>query len=334
MRFPLFCALALAATSTAGCVPEPAPKKAAAPPPDSCGVDIATLAGTSWVHLKPQAQGGDKPNAMARIRFDDAAGTTKAKYTAGSLGDVYDYTCTVKGKLATCVEDDVHAEAWCKAWAATHDGVCDPVALAAATDIPQAELDKVASKVNAELKKLKPAERDLQKTADNNPNNKIRGKFMVAVDRGKCQVTIQDKYMTMVDGRVNEYENVLGTAKFEKAKEEFIFESCKDVDSAWAPGPDDTHLAVQPAGTIKFSGIVQPKPKGDAGCTYTADVYKDWVKSQSGLAATDDAKFGPRWDVQLPLAEPGKHAIYFDRYKSCGDKKEKIGLTCAVVRID
>ena len=38
--------------------------------------------------------------------------------------------------------------------------------------------------------------------------------------------------------------------------------------------------------------------------------------------------------VGVPLAESGKHAIYFDRYKTCGDKKEKIGLTCAVVRID
>ncbi|MES2641518.1 MAG: hypothetical protein V4850_18645 [Myxococcota bacterium] len=332
MRFPLICALALLGT---GCVPEPEAKKADAAPPDTCGVDIATLPGSSWIHLKPLAQ-GDKPNPIARIRFEDAAGTLKARYTAGSLGDVYDYSCTVKGKLATCLEDDFHAEAWCKAWAATHDGVCDPAALAAVPGlgVPQAEIDKVATKINDELKKLKPAERDAQKTADNNPNNKIRGKFMVAVDKGKCQVTIQDKYMTMVDGKVNEYENVLGTAKFEKAKEEYIYQSCKDVDSAWAPGADDTHAAVQPAGTIKFSAILQKEQKGAAGCTYSADVYKDWVKSQSDVAAVEDAKFGPRWDVQVPLSDAGKHAVYFDRYKTCGDKKEQIGLTCAVVRID
>ncbi len=330
MRIPTIFALALLG---AGCVPEPEAKKADAPPPDTCGVDITTLSGTSWVHLKPFAE-GDKPNPMARIRFDETAGSLKAKYTAGSLGDVYDYTCTIQGKLATCNEDDLHAEAWCKAWAATHDGVCDPAGLSAASGLPQAEIEKVAAKVNDELKKLKPAERDMQRKADNNPNNKIRGKFQVAVDKGKCQVTLLDKYQTMVDGKVNEYENVLGTAKFEKAKEEYIFESCKDVDSAWAPGADDTHSAVQPAGTIKFSAILQKDQKGAAGCTYTADVYKDWVKSQSDVAATEDAKFGPRWDVQVPLTEAGKHAVYVDRYKTCGDKKEKIGLTCAVVRID
>ncbi|MFN7143635.1 MAG: hypothetical protein ACK4YP_07670 [Myxococcota bacterium] len=314
------------------CAPEqPATPAEEAAPADSCGVDINTLPGSSWVWLDPNA--GDKPNPMARIRFEDAAGTLKAKYTAKSLGDVYDYTCTVKGGLATCLEDDVHAEAFCKAWAATHDGVCDPAAVAAATGIPQAEFDKVAKKVNDELKKLKPAEKETQRKADNNPNNKIRGKFLVAIDKGNCQLTLQDKYQTMVDGRLNEYENVLGTAKFNKAKEEYIYESCKDVDSAWAPGPDDQHAAVQPAGTIKFSAILPKDQKADAACTYTADVYKDWVKTQGDVAAGTDAKYGPRWDVSVPFSDQGRHAVYFDRWKTCGGNKERIGLTCAVVRI-
>ncbi len=317
----------------AGCAPEQQAPPVEEAPVDTCGVDINTLPGSSWIHSKPTAT-GEQPNPMARIKFEDAAGTLKAKYTAGSLGDVYDYTCTVKGGLATCIEDDIHAEAWCKAWAATHDGVCDPAALAAATGLPQAELDKVAQKVNDEIKKLKPAEKEMQKKADNNPNNKIRGKFLVAVDKGKCQVTIQDKYQTMVDGRVNEYENVLGTAKFNKAKEEYIYESCKDVDSAWAPGPDDQHAAVQGPGTIKFSAILQKGQKGANGCTYSADVYKDWVKSQTDVAAVEDAKYGPRWDVQVPLTEVGRHAVYFDRWKTCDGKRERVGLACAVVRVE
>ena len=187
----------------------------------------------------------------------------------------------------------------------------------------------------SELKKLKKDEKDMQRKADNSPNNKIRGKFIVAVDKATCRVTLQDKYQTMVDGRVNEFENVLGTAKFEKAKEEYIFESCKDADSAWAPGPDDQHLAVQSPGTIKFSAMLQKEQqKGLDGCTLTADVYKDWVKTTPDVPATKDAKWGPRWDTQVEFTEPGKHAVYFDRWKTCGDKKERIGLTCAVVRIE
>lgn len=332
MRIAAICPLFLLAV---GCAPE-APSEPAKEdaPLDTCGVDINTLANSAWVHQKPSAT-GDKPNPMARIKFEDAGGALKAKYTAGSLGDVYDYSCTVKGGIATCIEDKTNAEAWCKAWAATNDGVCDPAGVAAATGLPQAEVEAAAAKVNDELKKLKPAEKETQRKADNNPNNKIRGKFLVAVDKGNCQLTLQDKYMTMVDRRVNEYENVLGTAKFNKAKEEYIYESCKDVDSAWAPGPDDQHAAVQGAGTLKFSAIVQKEAlKGAQGCTWSADVYKDWVKAQTDVAAVEDAKFGPRWNVDLPFSEEGRHAVYFDRWKTCNGTRERVGLTCAVVRIE
>jgi hypothetical protein len=315
------------------CAPEEAPPPPAEEKPENtCGADINTLAGSAWVWLDPNA--GDKPSPIARLKFEDAGGALKAKYSAKSLGDVYEYNCSVKGGLATCIETDTHAEAFCKAWAASHDGVCDPAAVAQATGIPQADFDAVAKKVNDELKKLKGEEKENQKKADNSPNNKIRGKFVVAINTGTCQLTLQDKYQTMVDGRVNEYENVLGTAKFAKAKEEYIWESCKDTDSAWAPGPDDQHAAVQPAGTIKFSAILQKDQKGAADCSYTADVYKDWVKYQPDLVAGTDAKFGPRWDAQIPLADAGRHAVFFDRWKTCGDKKDRIGLACAVVRIE
>jgi hypothetical protein len=331
MRFLAIPAILLCAV---GCVPEQQAPPKEAPKADTCGVEVTSLAGTSWIHLKPQPVGPDKPNPMARVHFVDDGGNLKGQYTASSLGDVYDYACTISGKLGTCTETEPHAEAWCKAWAASHDGVCDPAAVAAATGIPQAEFDKVATKVNDEIKKLKPDEKAQQKKSDNSPNNKIRGTFQIAVDKAKCQLTLVDKYQTMVDGKVNTFENVLGTAKFEKAKDEYIFESCKDVDSAWAPGPDDQHNAAQPAGTIKFSAILQKDQKGASNCTYTADVYKDWVKSQSDVAAVTDAKYGPRWDVQVPLADTGKHAVYFDRYKTCDGKKDRVGLTCAVVRIE
>ncbi|MFZ5479407.1 MAG: hypothetical protein ACOZNI_21765 [Myxococcota bacterium] len=311
-----------------------------APPPEkkedksACDVDVTKLQETSWLWLDPNA--GDKPNPIARLKFVDEGGTIHGKYTAKSLGDVYDYTCALNGKILTCVETDPHAEAFCKAWAATHDGVCDPAGVAAATGIPQAEFDKVAEKVNGELKKLKGEEKANQRKADNSPNNKIRGKFLVAVDKSTCRLTVQDKYQTLVDGKLNEFENVLGTAKFEKAKEEYIWESCKDADSAWAPSAADAdkHEAVQPAGTVKFSAILQKDQKGAAGCTYTADIWKDWVKYQPEVPATDDPKWGPRFDVSIPLTEPGRHAVYFDRYKTCDGKKDRIGLTCAVVRIE
>jgi hypothetical protein len=58
------------------------------------------------------------------------------------------------------------------------------------------------------------------------------------------------------------------------------------------------------------------------------------VKSQEGLASTMDPKWGPRFDVSIPFTEKGRHVVYFDRTRTCGDKKDHIGLTCAMVRIE
>jgi hypothetical protein len=322
---------------TACSTPEPAPKAETKPAAPACGVDINSLDGTSWVHLKPQPAGPDKANPTARMKFAMADGKLTAKYTAGSLGDVYDYDCAINGKTATCLEKELHPEGWCHAWAATHDGVCDPAALASVLGVTPDVLKDAADKVTKEIKAIKkPDDRTAQMKADNSPNNKLRGKFLIAVDPGSCKLTVQDKYQTMVDSKINEYENVLGTAKFEKATEDYIYETCKDSDSAWAPSPSDDskHEPVQSPGSVKFSAILQKDQKGAASCTYTADIYKDWVKVQSDVPSTDDKKYGPRWDTALPLMDAGRHAVYFDRYKTCDGKKEKIGLTCAIVRVE
>lgn len=327
--------LPLALALVAGCsTPPPAPAPEAKPAAPACGVDAGSLAGSSWTHMKPLATGGEKSNPIARVKFEDKEGKLLAKYTAGSLGDVYDYGCTLTGKTVTCVETDIHADAWCMAWAATHEGVCDPAGVAAALKLAPEAFTEAAASVNKKIKALKPADRANQAKLDNSPNNKIRGKFMVALDPATCRITLVDKYQTMVDGKLNEYENVLGTSKFEKATEEYIYESCKDSHSAWAPSEADEHEPVQGPGTIKFSAMVQKAEKGKGTCTYSADVYKDWVKSQTDVPAVEDKKWGPRWDTQIPFMETGKHAVYFDRYKTCDGKKERIGLTCAVVRVE
>lgn len=316
-------------------MPEPPQANAPASTKPACDLTFDTLPGTVWLYPKPQPDGSTKPDPTARLRFRSEGGALKADYTAGSVSDVYKYDCTLNGEIATCLETDPHADAFCHAWAATHDGVCDPAGVAAATGIPQAEFDKVAPKVNEELKKLKGDEIAQQRKMDNSPNNKLRSVIQIAVDKARCGVTIVDKYQTMVDGKLNQYENQIGTAKFAKSTgDEYIWESCKDADSAWAPGPDDKVLAVQPAGTIKFSSILQKDQKGAASCTYTADIYADWVKKQEGLTTTDDKQYGPRWDTTVTFGEAGKHVVYFDRYKTCDGKKESIGLSCAMVRVE
>ncbi len=315
-------------------MPQP-PQQAAKPEKPACDADINKLAGTTWVYSKPQPTGPNKPDPSARLRFRDEGGKLLADYTAGSQGSVYNYTCTVAANgIATCLETKPNTEGFCKAYASVHDGVCDPAAIAPIAGVSIEEATKAAEAVNKELKALKPKEKEQQRKVDNSPNNKIRGKFLVAVDKASCQLTLQDKYQTMVDGKLNELENAIGAGKFQKAETEYVWESCEDPDSAWAPDASDNHSAVQAPGTIKFSAMLQKKEKGGPGCTYTADTWVDWVKGPGGIAATDDPKWGPRFDVSIPISEKGRHVVYFDRSKTCDGKTERIGLTCAMVRVE
>ena len=316
-------------------MPQPAPPPAK-PKAPACELSLATLGGTSWLYLKPQEQGPDKPDPTARMRFRDEGGALKADYTAGSTSDVLNYACTSDGKIATCVESNPYTDAFCKGYAAVHDGVCDPAEVSRLTGIPLDVTTTAAKTVNAELKKLKGDAIALQRKSDNNRNNKMRGKFLVAIDKARCGLTVVDKYITMFDGAVHEFENVIGTARFAKSDTNYTWESCKDADAAWAPGPDDKHLAVQQSGTIKFSAILQKDQRKGvaAACTLTADVYADWVRTASDVPSVPDVAWGPRWNTQVSLSESGKHVIYFDRYKTCDGKKERIGMTCAQVRVE
>ncbi len=324
----LVLALALVGCST----PPPAEPPAAEAP--SCAVTLETLPGSTWVYLAPQPMGDPKPSPIARMRFDGSAGALTAKYTAASAGDVYDYTCTVEGKVGTCVESDLHADAFCKAWAATHDGVCDPAAVAAATGLPQAELDKVAGDVNKMLKKLKGAEKERQRQVDNSPNNKIRSKFILSVDPSSCQLAVQDKYVTMVDGKVAEFENQIGAGRFAQTQESFVFQSCKDVDGAWAVDPADPkgRLGEVAPGPVTFAAVLPKGTKAAEGCTYEADLYVDW-KKQATLPGAAGDKGAVRWETAVPFNEPGIHAVFFDRSKTCGGAKETLGVTCAIVKV-
>ena len=313
----------------------PEPPAPPAPAKPTCDLSFETLADTVWLYPKPQPSGPPKPDPTARLRFRSEAGALKADYTAGSVSDVFKYDCTVNGAIATCLETEPHTDAFCKAYAASHDGVCDPAAVSAAIGVPLDVATKAAESVNAELKKLKGDDIAMQRKADNSPNNKLRSVIQVAVNKTTCGVTIVDKYQTMVDGRLSQFENQIGTAKFVKSDgSEYIWESCHDADSAWAPGPDDKVLAVQPAGTLKFSSILQKDQKGAASCTYDADIYADWVKKSGGLTTTEDKTYGPRWDTTIAFAEAGKHVVYFDRYKTCDGKRERVGISCAMVRVE
>ncbi len=322
--------LPLLALTLTGCAGEPPKPKESKPAKASCELAYDKLADTVWLRNDPAT---GKPDAKTRLKFGSEGGVVKAWYTTGSIGNVYSYTCTEKGGMLDCLETDPHFEGFCKAWASVNNGVCDPAVLAPQLGTTVDALKPTADAVNKELAALKPAAKEQQRKVDNSPGNRIRSHFIAAIDRATCGITLQDKFITMFNGKVQEYENENGTSNFIRGDKEYIWESCAEsavsvVDDAGKPvaGPN------YPAGTLKFQGYLPEGQKAAASCTYTADVWADWTKASSDLPGTVS---GPAvtFATALPFSEKGFHALYFDRYKTCDGKKERIGLTCGAFRI-
>lgn len=309
--------------------PKPAAKKEAKAEKPSCALSFDGLADTTWLRMNPES---NKKDVQSRIRFMKDGDKIKANYSAGSVGDVYTYACTVNGGTMTCLEEELHAEAWCKSYAAVHDGVCDPAAVAQQLSVSVDVMKPIADKVNKELKGLKGEEKENQRKADNNPNNKIRSRFVVAVDKGKCELTVQDKFLTMFNGAVQEYENVNGTSNFVKDDGEYFWQSCTDMGATVVDDAGKEVAGPYSPGTLKFQAGLGDKQKADGACTYTADIWADWSKSTADVPGTV-AGGKVTFSTAIPFANPGVHALYFQRYKTCDGKKEEIGLACKAFRV-
>lgn len=323
----------LVAVLFGGCsTPEPEPK--AAEPESTCDVSLQKLGETAWVHLKPQPAGPDKPSPVTRVRFRDEGGRTVADYSASSLSAVYVYDCMTEGTLGTCMERDNHALEWCRAWAAVNNGTCDPAAISAVVKgVPEADWKVASEKVAKEVAAMKKDEREETLKSWNYQNNKIRGLFKVAVDKSTCRLTVQDKYQTMYNGKVLEFENQIGTAKFERTKEAYLFEDCKDVEVANAILAEGATARAYPAGTYEFESFLPKDQKADPACAYTADVWYDWLKHTPGLPGAVE-KGNVRWVAKLPVSGSGPHIVHFDRAKDCGGKVEDLGFSCAKIHIE
>lgn len=317
-----------------GCGGAEAPKPAKVEAPPACSVAVDKLAGTAWVYQKPTPE-GDKLTPLTRVRFREDAGALKADYSASSLSAMYPYDCSITGKIADCWEADHHAKEWCRAWAATHGGTCDAAALSALPNVAATaeEIEKVRPEVEKEFKGMKGEELRQTNLAYNSPNNKIRGHFQVAVNPKTCNITLVDHYITLVDGKVNEFENQIGAATFVETKEAYLWEKCEDLEVARAVVPEGATARAYPAGTYEFESTLPAGAKVDPSCTYTADIWKNWLLLTKDVAGVPKDKT-IRWSLQVPLTEKGPTVIDFDRYKVCNGNKERIGLSCAKLHIE
>ncbi|MBN2800757.1 MAG: hypothetical protein JXX28_16570 [Deltaproteobacteria bacterium] len=327
----------------------------------TCDVTVDTLDGTQWAMLEAMPDKTDRENPKARMRWFKEDGKLKVKYTAASLGDVYTYTCELKGEgadvEARCAEQ-ARIRDWCQALEVNKKGSCTPERLAELGQVQQtpAEVEALIVDGKAWVDKYRGTE-DWNKVVLNNNNlgNKLQGLLYAKVDARRCRLRISDMYMTIYDGQQKVDSNPVGTNPFVKLEGDWLWDHCDDgfklVEFEEPQPPADLSEILPPnqrfhpcGGDVDASGqCVDAKSRlyyhylGDTaaqveeGCSYTFDVYAGWQPVGKDVQVGQvDGKLDWTWqqewnDVSL---QPGVGVLSMVRYKTCGGAKEKIDTLC------
>lgn len=334
LRLGVLLACLVACGGGAGTDPKPADAAAAGP---SCDFSLDKLGGNQFVRaLKGDGSPGDL-DLLARIQFADEGGKLKAKYTARSLSDVYNYSCTAKDKDLSCWEEEIKAADFCRALVA-NGKECSVEAVAQLTGAkPEAIKQKVEDTLK-NIKGLSGPERSRMKEAFSAPTTPLRGVLRIKMKKDQCKLSITDLYQSMTDGQLREIENVVGTSTFEPTKKELVFENCADgrslltLDSLDSKATDSLE-SVSPGENffVKYAG--KEHAKAEAGCTYAMETYVGYERL-SAAAPIEPVGGALPWNFQASFPKAGRQIVHMYRYRTCGDKpQERVGVQCQAVTV-
>ena len=321
-------------------------------PPEAC-ITIEKLPGTTWVMDQAMPEGPNFANPQARMTFEKAGDTYKAKYSVLSLSAVYDYTCVVKDDELECKEDADYA-AWCQALEVHEEGSCTAKTLRdfGATG-GDAKLKKAVAKGKKVVAEMKADEEKWPrfKATQNYLGNKLQGSIYVKPNDTKCNVRVSDMYMTIVNGKKHEDSNPVGTNPFVRSEEAWRWVSCDRMglhgfkDTAEMPeqvAPLDAR-PVSIGDKIDWYYYGPDAVEVEEGCTYSADTYGQFrpLGKDVAIEATEGKL---NWHVQQSFGEkdapnitnatpPGSGLFTMTRYKTCGGEKSTIDTVCGLVKV-
>ncbi len=254
------------------------------PPPqahaDSCGLSIESLAGTEWLYLMALPDGSSSPSPQTRLTFRREAGELTALYSAGSLSDLYRYTCRGDGEELLC-ETPADLTAWCRALLAGTGTCTDEQLRPLAPSAAPAALAAVRAQAEAEqAAQVTDEQKSRWRLTNNNLGNKLQLRMAVRVDDARCRLVVTDLYRTAYNGQVIEDSNPVGTNPFVKNEAgELLWEHCDDVRGL-LDGPTPDALAATPRASLHEVGEeVHYEYRSDTlrtpteGCTYRYDLW-------------------------------------------------------------
>ncbi|MBT3219453.1 MAG: hypothetical protein HN348_10210 [Proteobacteria bacterium] len=314
-----------------------------------CSESFDTLDGSTYVMLEAMPDKSEVPNPMARMKFYKEEGNLKVKYTAKSLGDVFTYECAKRGtgdkEELVCKETPRLVE-WCTALLVYESDSCTVAKLKemGAENVPDDKIKAAIKEAQADFDKNKDNAR--YRLMNNNLGNALQGLLFVSVNNKRCNLMIDDMYMTMYNGnRVEDY-NPVGKNPFVKSDESYLFEHCEDahsivdLDSDKVPkdlskiDPSRFHLVDQ---QVYYHYVGGEVTKAEEECTYSYDTYAQWEPVAKQVGVVPNEKGELNWTTAHTFKEDGRVQVqggqwggvyHIIRQKECKGKKETIDVIC------
>lgn len=329
-----------------------------APEAPSCDLSVDSLAGKAFVELEIQGDKSEKPNPMARIKFDKKDGKLTAGYTVKNALHVYPYTCEAtkrEGEVKCltepqwkrlCLSYEVNKEDSCSLAQMRKDGF---------EGGDEAEIGKAieaAKKLAAEARKSEQWKQF--QLINNNVANTIQGQLFVKVDTKNCRVSLDDMFVTVFNGKRTEDFNPVGSNPFVKADAEYLYEDCTVegvlVDLAEDALPSDLKkippVREHKVGTpVHYHYAADAGLKAEEGCTYSVDTWANWksvakgtaIEPVDGKVAWSAAHTWGASDLMLVGKDRGKVLkggfFHMARRKTCNGETSTIDVVCNAARV-
>lgn len=302
----------------------------------ACDFSLDKLGGKSFVRTV-KGDGSDA-DLLARVKFVEEGGKTKAKYTARSLSDVYTYSCSKKDAELTCWEEAIKTPEFCRALVA-NGKECTAEAIAQLTGGKAEDLKAKVDETLKNIKGLSGPDRARMKEVYSAPTTPLRGVLRVRMKKDQCKLSVTDVYQAMTDGQLREIENVVGTATFVPTEKPLAFEHCSDGRSiAILENPDvksNVTLDSVKVGqnfTVRYLGDAHAKPA--PGCTYAMETYAGYERVAAAAPIQPDASGKLPWMFQAAITTKGNQVVHMYRYKTCGDApQELIDVQCQATMV-
>ncbi len=323
-------------------------QKAETPTAPTCDLTPDTLAGKTF--LAEVAKDGQKTtDSKARIRFDKEGDKLTAKYTVKSLANVFDYTCEATSDTEVKCVTPVRLPELCIALELNKEGGCTVEAMNAIDGVSVTPEEFTKAKADADKLMAQAKEENMWdrfKVAYHNVGNQLQAIVYAKINDRKCNLKIDDMFMTVYQGNRMEDYNPMGSNDFVKVDGEYLFEDCPhqrllgDMNTAERPATmQDFQMGiVHDAGAeVHFFNVDTNAQKAEESCNYSMDTWANYKPVEKGQAVNvlEDGTIDwhasyafPADDlIQLPKSTGG--VFHMVRYKECGGKKEKVDVICS-----